>query len=166
MTRYEYTDKGGERVAVRSTRVFASTALLSITNGSIYLPADRVEEVCAALREAAGLDPVWTVKKSSPILLDEYTIGVGRMVAQGEPEILRSFAEHLLAAADAAEARANRPKLPTAPRTMVEVGGCAWVRSDADRWTPVEKQGHLVGMDDSAMSAEDFAVLYDPAEVR
>jgi hypothetical protein len=133
----------------------------------VHVDAPKVEEVCAALREAAGLRPVWTVEKTS--LDDDYDVTVredGDVRDEGAnkltPTAARLHAAQLLAAADEAEARANRPKLPTAFQSVVKLGHEVWIRG-SDRWTsPLPERHRHAEASDEWMARQDFTVLYDP----
>lgn len=128
-----------------------------------YVPADKVEEVCAALREAAGLPPVWTVEKrehDEPMLASSARALTRAIEDHGEfhPDGLRLAAARVLAAADEAEARANRPKLPTAKNSVIQVGDDVWVRG-AELW---QVPGRRFVDDGEWLATLDFDVLYDP----
>jgi hypothetical protein len=129
----------------------------------VHVDAPKVEEVCAALREAAGLPPVWTVEKQQyreENLCGHKGVQWGPSMRLGaSTDQARVLAARLLAAADEAEARANRPKLPTAVRSMIQVDDTAWVRSGRG-WNRVE--GAFAWAPDAYMASRDFTVLYDP----
>lgn len=170
MTSYYLEDDYGDCLEIEDDLDQSETALVRGTRSGVYVPSDKVDEVCNALRAAAGLPPVWFVAKRPDAYEGWMSIGPSGFITNARPGVgtytvdgARDAAARFLAAADEAETRATRSKLPTWPRTMVQVGDCAWVRSNLDRWTPVEKQGHfVVVMTDSAMSTEDFTILYDP----
>lgn len=158
MTEYEYTDQDGDTLKIKPSNGEPGTAYLC--GPSVYVPADDVEEVCAALREAAGLPPVSTVEKAE--------IPVSLLNSEGRiepfidyplaPSGARQYAAMLLAAADEAEARANRPTLPTAADSVIKVEDKVWVRGE-DYWQP---SGSSVRLVDKNMAALAFTVLYDP----
>lgn len=111
--RYRTTGDGVRGELYVETGVHQNTAYVSTLNGGVWISADKVEEVCAALREAAGLPPVWTVEK---VAHDE---ACGEKInANGgidstwvtyslTPAGAREYAAQLLAVADEAEARAD-----------------------------------------------------------
>jgi hypothetical protein len=161
MTDYAYTDRYGDTLRIKPNT--SSSAWVTTPNDGVALPADKVEEVCAALREAAGLPPVWTVEKIpsdanqsvKPILGQNGWIH--RDAGMSDPEHTRFYAAQLLAAADEAEARANRPKLPTAEDSVIKLDGNVWVRLSGSWYCP----GRFGGADDQHMACQDFTVLYD-----
>lgn len=164
---YEHTDLDGDTLLVMASAGDPDGALVRVgtQNGRscTFVPADKVEEVCAALREAAGLTPVWTVEKTS--LDDDYDVSLredGDVRDQGAvkltPTAARLHAAQLLAAADEAEARASRPKLPTADGAHIRVGGKSWVREGGLWYRP----GFWGSEHDEYLASQDFAVLYDP----
>lgn len=171
MTRYEYlytdSDNGRDMEVFRVVTLEARPGVAGIktTNQWVHVPADKVEEVCAALREAAGLPAVWTVAKNSatdngmhcaPINDDGSIKPIvdWSVTTRGA----RMYAACLLAAADEAEARANRPKLPTAEDAVIKVDGRVWVRGDS-HW---RRTGLISALTDEYMAAADFTVLHDP----
>lgn len=167
MTSYDYIDEDGDTLRVTASRGEPGVALVRTDGSNVgtYVTADKVEEVCAALREAAGLPAVWTVAKNSatdngmhcaPINDDGSIKPIvdWSVTTRGA----RMYAACLLAAADEAEARADRPKLPTAEDSVIKVDGNVWVRGVA-RW---RRPGGAPGAADTYMARQDFTVLHDP----
>lgn len=167
MTRYSYTDSNDDRLWVIDSSEMPNAAFLSVVNegsfNDVYIPADKVDEVCAALRDAAGLPPVWTVEKRPNQAAYEVLIKVSEdglvnasRVQSLSPNGTRAFAKLLLAAAD--EAEASRPKLPTAVDSVIKIDGKVHVRGD----TYWQRTGLIYAYTDEEMARHDFTVLHDP----
>jgi hypothetical protein len=169
MIAYRYEDMAGAVMTVDSSTHATECARVVLAGAAVYIPATEVPAVCAAMREAAGLPPVWTVEKLSyneALTAHAYDNGVRSTLMENTPltpDVARRHAMDLLAAADEAEARANRPKLPTAQYSVVCCAGDTWVLDQDERGVLLwMRPGARAWATAEAFRYGDFTVLYDP----
>lgn len=168
MTVHRYEDTARVVMTVDSVAEFPACARVVMAGTAVYVPADEVPAVCAALRDAAGLPPAWTVEKTTFTDKDLTLRSNGSVCINpdlawlGDVGEVRTFAAQLLAAADEAEARSSRPKPPTAFQSVVKLGHEVWTRG-SDRWTsPLPERCRWAEASDEWMARQDFTVLHDP----
>lgn len=159
---YEYTDEFGDQLKIK-TDVGREGVVFLGARGGVAVPADKVEELCAVLLAAAGLPPVWMVKKipydeSQPVKPILGQNGwIHRLIGLSGPAHTRVYAAQLLAAADEVEARFNRPRLPAAVDTLIKCDGEIFMRLANGMWTkqPAIQYGSLW------FEGKDFEILDD-----
>lgn len=159
---YEYIDRDGDVLNIYPSAGQERSVCLWVGGSGVFVPADKIEEICDKLREVAGLPPVWTVEKktgSAHPMIDGFNrVKVSFPENWLMSDDVRVYASVLLDAADKAEARADRPKLPTTEDSVIKIDGIGvWVRGP-EQWRSSTSGSFMT---DRGLAGATFKVLHD-----